>query len=77
MPGNIKKNGGKMSRIGEKFHKAIEGIRDMKVENKTAKSRDKISTEKITNLIIRHKYWPEISKHIADASEEEVQKYGL
>lgn len=77
MPGRIKKNGGKISRIGEKFHKAIEKIRDMKIENKTSKSRDRISTEKITNLIIRHKYWPEISKNIVDAPEEEVEKYGL
>lgn len=77
MLNRIKKNGGKASRIGEKFHKAIEKIKDMKIENKTSKSRDRVSTEKITNLIIRHKYWPEILKNIVDAPEEEVQRYGL
>lgn len=73
----IKKNGGRMSRIGEKFHKAIEEIRDEKIKNKTSKSRDRVSTEKITNLIIRHKHWLDISKDIVDAPEEEVQRYGL
>ncbi len=77
MPGKIKKNGGKLSRIGERFHKAIEEIREMKIKNKTSKSRDRISTEKITNLIIRHEHWIDISKDIIDAPEEEVEKYGF
>ncbi len=77
MPGKPKKNGGRTARIGDNFHEAIEKIRDEKIRNKTSKSRDRISTEKITNLIIRHKSWPEISQHIELASESEVEQYGF
>lgn len=77
VPGRLKKNGGRPSKIGEKFHDALEEIKNMKIKNKTSKSRDRISTEKITNLIIRHNSWPDIAKDIIDAPEEEVRRYGL
>ncbi len=70
----IKKNGGVMSRIGERFYKEIERIKDERLKN--GKSRDRVATEKITNLIIRHKLWKDISKEMINIDEEEVEKYG-
>jgi len=69
-----KKYGGIPSRIGEKFYKATERIIDKKLLNGTAKER--VSKEKITNLIVRCDIWPEIEKKIKEAREEEVKKYG-
>lgn len=70
-----KRNGGVTSRIGKKFFQEVEKIKDAKLRNGTA--RDRVSTEKITNLIIRHKNWQEILTHIIEANAEEVKKYGL
>lgn len=70
-----KRNGGLSSRLGKKFHEAIEKIKDAKLRNGTVKER--LSTEKITNLITSHNSWEEISKHIIEAKEEEVRQYGL
>ncbi len=74
IPNKIKKIGGKLSRIGERFYKAIERIIDEKLKNGTAKER--VSIEKITNLIVRCDVWPEIEKKIIEANEKEVEKYG-
>jgi len=74
MPGKTKKTGGVQSRMGERFYKEVELIKDKKLRNGTAK--DRVATEKITNLIVRHKLWPEIAKEITEADEEEVKKYG-
>lgn len=63
------------SRIGKRFHLEIEKIKDKRLRN--GNSRDRISTEKVTNLIIRHKSWPEISEEIIKLSEKEVDEYGL
>ncbi len=73
--GKTKKNGGLPARVGEKFHEEIEKIKDLKLSNGTA--RDRITTEKITNLITRHKYWKEIVSHLVEADQEEVDTYGL
>ena len=70
----IKKNGGVMSRIGERFYKEVERIKDERLKN--GKSRDRVATEKITNLIVRHKIWGDIANEIIEADEEEVNKYG-
>ena len=72
MPG--KKNGGVPSRVGEKFYKAVNLIIDRRLKN--GKSKERVAIEKITNLIVRHKLWPEIAKEIVEANEEEVKIYG-
>ncbi len=74
MVGKIKENGGVPSRMGKRFHKAVEHIIDEKLLNGTAKER--VSIEKITNLIVRCIVWPEIEKKIIEADEEEVKRYG-
>lgn len=70
-----KRNGGILSRMGLKFHHEIEAIKDARLINGT--SRERVSTEKITNLIIRHKHWKGIFEDLVKASEEEVNEYGL
>ncbi|HEC66147.1 MAG TPA: hypothetical protein ENI23_12710 [bacterium] len=72
---HTQKNGGLPSKIGKKFHEAIERIKDAKLRNGTLKHR--LSTEKLTNLIIRHNDWEKIVSHIIAASEEEVNRYGV
>lgn len=68
-------NGGISSRMGEKFYDAVEKIKDQKLRNGTSKER--ISTEKITNMMARHlSFWP-ICQEIIDSKEEEIKKYGL
>lgn len=74
MVNKVKKNGGIQARIGERFYKDIELIKDERLKN--GKSKERVSTEKITNLITRHKLWPEISKEIIEIKESEVNKYG-
>ena len=65
---------GKQSRIGQKFYKEIELIKDKRLRN--GKDKDRMSTKVITNLIARHNSWSEISKKIVEADEEEVKEYG-
>ena len=74
MPNKIKKIGGVMSRIGERFYKEVESIKDKRLLN--GKSKERTATEKVTNLIVRHKLWPDIAKEIIEADEEEVKRYG-
>lgn len=74
MPGKTKKIGGVMSRIGERFYKEVELIKDKRLKN--GKSKERVATEKITNLIVRHSSWPEIAKKIIESDEEEVNIYG-
>ncbi len=69
-----KKNGGVMSRIGERFYKEVERIKDARLKN--GKSKDRVATEKITNLIVRHKLWPDIAKEMIEINKEEVERYG-
>ena len=69
-----KKAGGVPSRMGERFYKEVELIKDKRLRN--GKSKDRLATEKITNLIVRHKLWPEIAREIIEADEEEVKRYG-
>lgn len=60
--------------MGERFYKEVERIKDERLANR--KSKDRVATEKITNLIVRHKLWSEIAKEIIGADEKEVLKYG-
>ena len=73
--GRNKKCGGVPSRIGEKFHLEVEKIKDARLRN--GKSKDRVSTEKLTNLVTRHNLWPEILTSLIDASEEEVNEFGI
>lgn len=68
-------NGGTMQRVGYKFLAAIEEIKDKRLLN--GNSKERVSTEKISNMIVRHKSWKEISKHIINASGEEIEEYGI
>ncbi len=69
-----KRNGGVQSRMGERFYKEVERIKDKRLRN--GKSKERISTEKITNLIVRHSSWLEIADKIIEADEKEVNEYG-
>lgn len=65
---------GKQSRIGEKFYKAVELIKDKRLRN--GQDKERMSTKVITNLIVRHDSWGNVSKKIIEADEEEVKVYG-
>lgn len=72
----IKTNGGVPARIGNKFHIEIERIKDARLRN--GKSTERVSTEKITNLIVKHnEAWERISKDIINAEEEEINEHGV
>lgn len=62
------------ARVGTKFFEKVEKIKDARLRN--GKSRDRVSSEKITNLIIKHKLWPEVEKDIINATKEEVEEHG-
>lgn len=68
--GNTK--GGLPARIGIKFHSEMERIRRAKKDNGT--SRNEISTEKVSNIIIRHKAWPEIVEDIIETDESKLKE---
>lgn len=70
----VKTNGGITSRMGERFHREIERIKDQRLRN--GKSKDRISTEKITNCIVRHSSWKDIAEKIIQSDEEELNEYG-
>lgn len=72
-----KSNGTQQSvncRNGRKFYDEIERIKDQRLRN--GKSKDRVSTEKITNLIVAHKGWSTLAEEIIELSEEEVNKHG-
>lgn len=68
------KNGGQQARIGIKFFNEIEEIKDLKLRNGTSKER--LSTEKITNMISSHLIWKKIKEDITLAVEEEINRHG-
>ena len=70
----MKNDKGRQSRIGEKFYKEVETIKDKRLRN--GKDKDRMSTKIITNLIVRHNSWPDISKKLIEADEEELKEYG-
>ncbi len=65
---------GIQARMGRKFHKEIETIKDKRL--RSGKDKDRMPTKIITNLIIRHTLWSDIAKKIIEADEEEVEQYG-
>ena len=60
--------------MGKKFHDEIDRIKDARLRNGNSKNRD--TTESMTNLIIRNKNWRETAQQIIEASSEEVKSYG-
>jgi len=68
------RNGSVQSRLGERFYKEIELIKDKRLRN--GKSKERVATEKITNLIVRHTSWADISEKIINAEETEVEEFG-
>ncbi len=70
----MKTDKGKQSRIGQKFYKELELIKDKRLRN--GKDKNRMATKVITNLIARHNSWSEIAKKIIEADEEEVKEYG-
>lgn len=68
------KSGGFMARIGERFREEMEEIKKERLVR--GKSKEKMGTSKITNLITRHKLWNNIKTDLINADEKEVEKYG-
>ncbi len=62
------------SRIGSNFFKGVEKIKDARLRKGLDKER--ISSEKITNLIIKHKLWDKVEEDIINATPEEVEEHG-
>ncbi len=58
---------GIQARIGERFNEEIEEIKVARVSSK--KSKEKPSTETITNLIARHKDFEKIREDITELEE--------
>ncbi len=58
----------KQARLGERFHKEIEEIKDARLRN--GKSKERISTERISNLIARHNLWQKIKEDVTLAEED-------
>ena len=71
MPGdfNMKKNKyGVQQRVGHRFDEELEDIKVARINNK--KSKEKISTATISNLIARHKNFKKIKEDIIEIEEE-------
>ena len=73
---NLNKNKPKshQSRIGNNFFNKIEEIKNTRLTD--GRDKERISSEKITNLIVKHKLWKEIEKDIINATQEEVEEHG-
>ena len=65
---------GNQARIGQKFYKEVEAIKDKRLRK--GKEKERMSTKILTNQIVRHSLWPDIAKEIIKADEEEVKTYG-
>lgn len=50
------------SRIGKKFHKEIEEVKNKRMESGLDQTRS--STKELTDLIVRHEHWKEIKKEM-------------
>lgn len=70
-----KRNGGVFSRVGHTFKKEVEEIIDARLRN--GKSTDRVSLEKISNLIVNNQHWGEMKEDIINATEEDIEKHGL
>ena len=67
-------NYGKQARVGFKFYKELENIKDKRLRN--GKSKERVSTEKITNMITKHESWEGIRDDIIKSTQEEFDKHG-
>lgn len=63
---------GKMARIGIRFHGEVKDINKKRILK--GKSEDKISIEKISNLIVKHKDFNQIKKEIIELDEEVIEE---
>ena len=73
MEEKIKTKGGIPARIGNKFHAEIERIQLERI--KKGLSKDRVSTEKLTNLMVRHKEaWNIIANDLITLTKEEIEK---
>ncbi len=59
------------SRIGEKFSKEIEEIKEARL--KSGIDKKKKSTRKITNVIIKHEDWEKIKKDTIELNKEDFE----
>lgn len=67
--------GGIPARIGKKFYDEIERIKKERLLNN--KSNKIVSTEKITNLIVRHKEsWEIIFNDIINIEDKDLERLG-
>lgn len=71
------RNGSSTQRIGKRFLDEADKIKLKRIELKKDDALKPISLIKITNLIVRHSAWEEISKKIIEATDKEVSQYGL
>lgn len=69
-----KKTQSHAARLGNNFFKRIEEIKNARLKKGIDKER--ISTEKVTNLIIKHNSWSDVEKDIINATSEEVEEHG-
>lgn len=58
----MSKQNNKTARIGEDFSNELEEVKEKRLEKKIDKKRK--STKKLTNLIIKHKYWSKIKEDL-------------
>ena len=73
MENKTKTKGGRPARIGNKFHAEIERVQLERI--KRGKSKDKVSVEKLTNLMVRHKEaWGIITNDLITLKEEEIER---
>lgn len=52
------------ARIGKEFNEEIEKIKDLRLVS--GKDKTRVSTRKLTNLIIKHNYWDIIKKEMVE-----------
>lgn len=61
------------SKIGKQFHEELEDIKTQRIKRGT--SKEKLSSEKLTNLIVRHTGgWKIMKEDLINATEEEIEK---
>lgn len=70
--GNLKKN--HTTRVGKNFYKNMKEIRDTRLELK--KDKVKIPIRVITNLIVKHNYWPKIKEEIISLTDVDREDGG-
>lgn len=68
----MEKKYGKQARIGMRFYDEVEEIKLERIKN--GKSKDKPSTEKISNLIARHKGFKKVKEDIIKLEEDLIDE---